>query len=308
MPDPIRLYLDDGNCLVRDNLVLTFFGASPFAEMVAGVAYCVERYLALVPRTALTWHITGATSGTFKPLTPKSFATGMALLTVETAQKKDIHVSFGGPTEWGPDYQLTVDGRKALVPKGFLNPTNVIEMRFPSEFLSAHGEDAFAALAMDMFEHLPCDSGSTAISLCSDDPTEMRKAGRFLTPIAMRSHGYDIAEAMSLGGSLGSELCSGAHWLTLLSDRLIGKLGGRDALAAKLVEGIEVRAGARGLMLRAGATPEIGDTNRNQKTPLLASVAAAIEGITHFGHSGLRPYFEGDSERRDRWERRFWWQ
>src|SRR5690348_8481889 len=34
----------DGDCLVRDNLMVAFFGKRPFAEMVEGAAYCVNKY------------------------------------------------------------------------------------------------------------------------------------------------------------------------------------------------------------------------------------------------------------------------
>jgi hypothetical protein len=94
----------------------------------------------------------------------------------------------------------------------------------------------------------------------------------------------------------------------MLSTALIDELGGIDSLRDKLLDGVEIINRTHGVLLRAGRTPEIGDVNRNQTTPLLASVAHAIEAVTYFGDNSLLPFFGNDAARRDRWERRFWWQ
>jgi len=90
----------------------------------------------------------------------------------------------------------------------------------------------------------------------------------------------------------------------MLGNNLVDRLGGKAALEAKLAHGVDVVAGKQGL-LRAGQEPEIGDVNRQQSTPLLASVAHAIEPVSYFGDKALIALL-GGPDARTRWERRFW--
>jgi hypothetical protein len=307
MDGSVRIHGEDGDCLVRDNLMVAFFGKCPFAEMVEGVAYCVEQFLKMIPEGALAWSLIGSTASTHKTISARDVARCRALLTVATAKQKDIHFRLLGPEKWGPDYRLMVGGRKLPSQRGFLNQTNGIEMMFPVEFLTSYGEDAFVVTVMGMFEALRCDSGHAGIALVPGAPSEFSAAADHIAPRLMRSHGLDIGATMFAVNELGDR-CRGARWLTMLSDKLIGELGGRDALADKLAAGVTVVPGAHGLLMRAGHSPEIGDVNRRQTTPLLASVAHAIEGVTRFPNQALVLFFDDDPEKLNRWERRFWWQ
>ena len=159
-------------------------------------------------------------------------------------------------------------------------------------------------MVTELFEKLPCDSGYASVALCFGNESQLDKAGAWMTPLAFRSHGYDIPYNLATACSLG-KLCRGARWLTILSHELLGRIGDIDSLREQLADGVEIIQCSHGVLLRAGRTPEIGDVNRKRTTPLLASVAHAIEAVTYFGDSSLRPLF-GDAERQDRWERRFW--
>lgn len=300
----VKLEDAQGRCLVRDNLMIVFFGSRPFADMVEGVGKCVDRYFAMLPKDALRWSIIGATSGTHKALTDKDSARCRSLLTVSTAKQKDIHFRLLGPDPYGPDYQLMVDGNKRPSKEGFLNETNAVEMRFPREFLAERGADAIVATARQMFNELPCDSGYASIALCYGQETAYDKAREVIAPTAFRSHGYDVPNTLYTTTALGDR-SRGARWLTMLGTDMVERLGGRAALAARLIDGVDIVEGSHGLLLRAGKEPEIGDVNRRQSTPLLASVAAAIEPVTFFGDKGLGSLF-GGPEPRNRWERRFW--
>ncbi|MCL4204035.1 MAG: DUF3396 domain-containing protein [Pirellulaceae bacterium] len=304
MDENLRLRDADGAYLARDNVVIAFFGKCPFADVVKGAKYCVDRFLDIVPGAALKWSVMGMNSGSFKPLTDKSLARCRAMLTVATAKQKDVHFRLLGPEKFGPDYGLYVNGYKSPSEEGFLDQTNTIELRFPREFIRETGDDAFVALVTDLFEKLPCDSGYASAAICFGRESQWDKASTFLVPAALRSHGFDIPNNLSTGNSLG-KLCRGARWLTILSNELLGQVGGIDSLKKQLADGVEIIECSHGVLLRAGRTPEIGDVNRQQTTPLLASVAHAIEAVTFFGDSSLRPLF-GDAERQERWERRFW--
>src|SRR3954463_8828378 len=87
----IRMQTKDGICLFRTNLMIAFYSKRPFAEMVKGVAYCVDQYLKMIPENALSWSLIGGNADTNKPLTNDDLARCKAMLTVATAKKKDIH-------------------------------------------------------------------------------------------------------------------------------------------------------------------------------------------------------------------------
>ncbi len=301
----ILLLDDNGDCLARDNMVIAFFGKVPFSEMVEGAKYCVQKFLEMTPKDALKWSIIGITADTSKPLSDKALARCLSTLTVTASKKKDIHFQLYGPQKFGPDYRLLLYGNKQPSNEGFLNETNVVEMGFPREFLSEMGEDAFVDMATDLFEHMPCDSGYASIALCFGQESKNHIAGKYMAPIALRSHGYDIPDNLPTANSLGDR-CRGARWLTMLSYKLIDELGGLDSMKKVLSDGVETINSKNGVLFRAGATPEVGDVNHYQFTPLLASVAHAIEGITYFDDDTLIELFDFDSDKLNRWERRFW--
>lgn len=305
MPEKFWFEDADGECIARDNLVIAFFAKCPFAAIVQGALYCVDSYFRVVPEDQLRWSIIGTSADSYKPLTPKALNRCRSMLTSSTAKQKDVHFRIRGPEPSGPDYSLIVSGLKAPSNEGFLDQANLIEMRFPRGFLAERGEDVFSEMVVDLFEHLPCDSGYASLSLCYGMATQYRQAGAHIAPLAFRSHGFDVSENLNTSNELG-DLCRGARWLTILSNRLISELGGENALKEQLLDGVEILQSKHGVVLRAGRSPEIGDVNRNQSTPLVASVAHAIEGVTYFGDDALLPLFGDDEERRDRWEHRFW--
>ena len=304
MDEKLRLYDAHGDCLARDNLLIVFFGRKPFADMVQGVAYCVERYLQMVPDQALQWAIIGSNSGTYRKLSKRDLERCLSMMTVKTAKQKNIHFRLLGPEIYGPDYALLLNGYQTPVKRGFLDQTNAIEMRFPREYLITYGEDSFVATVKDMFDKTPCDSGYGSLSLCFGKESRFDQAGDFITPLAFRSHGFDIPDTLATGTHLGNR-SRGARWLTMLDATLVDELGGQELLGKQLPKGVEVLAGSHGVLLRAGRNPELGDVNRRQDTPLLASVAQAIKPVTYFGDNSLLPLFGNDEERRDRWEQRF---
>src|SRR5687768_11126487 len=113
MNSSMQIKGSDGVCLVRENLIVAFFGKSPFATMVDGVLRCVDQYLKMVPNEALSWSLIGSTAETHRPANAKAIARCRALLTASTARQKDIHFRLMGPDKWGPDYHLLVGGLKA---------------------------------------------------------------------------------------------------------------------------------------------------------------------------------------------------
>ncbi len=296
---------DDGDPLVRESLLVAFFAKRPFAGMVEGAAACFDQYLKMIPQEALKWSLIGSTASTQMAATTKDIARCRALLTVSTAKQKDVHFDLLGPEKWCPGYQVIVAGRKQPIKRGFSDQTNGFELLFPVEFLALYGEDAFVAVVAKMAELLQCDSGHAGIALVPGAPADFSKAASHMAPRLFRSHGLDIGQTRFVVSSLGNR-SRGARWLTMLSNALVDELGGLATLQGKLADGVELVARRHGVLLRAGHGPEIGNVNRQQTTPLVASVARAIEGVTRFNERGMLQFFGNDPEKLHLWERRFW--
>ena len=205
----------------------------------------------------------------------------------------------------GPDFGALVKGYAKPRKIGFADQTNVVQFLFPVDFCANFGEDRFAELMASMFERLDCDSAYAAPALHFGIIGRYDEARTFIAPRALQHHGYDVPDNATTASGLGRK-SRGARWLTALSSSMVDRVGGMKRLTKHIARGVEIRELKNGVLIRAGATPELGAVNRGQGTPLLASVAHAIEPITHFGDNAILPLF-ANKEQRDRWERRFWW-
>lgn len=100
-------------------------------------------------------------------------------------------------------------------------------------------------------------------------------------------------------------------WLTFVGDELIGKLGGRDALASAVGEaGIGLRSYARGVALQAGPIPELGNVNRKQRLDhykkvgrIIAPVFASDDSLEKVSITGIDGI--NDPDRKIAWLKRF---
>jgi hypothetical protein len=302
----MRVTARNGDILARDSFVVAFFGCRPFSEIAGAARKLVEQWLTLVPADALRWAIVGKSSTKFVKWTPQSRQRCFDLLDKDVTTKKDIYFRIVGPQTAGPDYMALV--------KGFVKPrklvladqTNLVQFLFPAEFLSQFGADRVADLVASMFMDLPCDSGYAAPALHFGINGEYDKAAAFIAPLALQHHGFDVPANASTAVSMGRK-CRGARWLTALSTAMVEQIGGIEQLKKRIARGVQIREMPQGVLIRAGDTPEIGAVNKGEKTPLVGSVARAIEPITYFHDNSILPLFDDDEDRRDRWERRFWW-
>jgi len=90
-----------------------------------------------------------------------------------------------------------------------------------------------------------------------------------------------------------------ANWISLLSERSIAHLGGRqrveESLAASGGPGnIAVRDAGTGMMIRAGLAPQTGDLPRGDGIPLFRSVAKVIRPVRLDAIDGLGDGFPDD--------------
>src|SRR5262249_25640515 len=149
------------------------------------------------------------------------------------------------------------------------NQTCLVEVRWPSEFPEQLGFDAFVDWVSKLGEMVPYRSGyaSPALSRGWEDLSHLQEGARHMGPPALRHPGYDLPENDATASFMGKDQCRGARWLTLLGPALVEQLGGQEQMKKQLDAGVTIAKSGAGLLLRAGAKPEIGDVNRGDVTP-----------------------------------------
>lgn len=303
---PIRHPGPEDTWLVRDHLEVAYYCRVPFAQMAAGVDTVLSEWLKLVPKSSLAWTRGSANASEPKPYTARTLNQCKALLVPAKIAKRDLtSFSLCGPQAFNPDYWFYAAGSRELTgPDAIETEANLVEMRLPTEFLKTAGAAAFCAFVKAAGAALPYSAGYASIALGYNAESHVGAAGEIIAPLALRYHGLDVHRHAYTRYDI-ADLSLGARWLTFLGPKQVEQLGGAAALTASL-PGVLVEAVGHGVMLQAGAEPEIGDVNSQQDTPLLRLVAKAIEPVTLFGCRELLPLFADNPDTLDRWERRFW--
>lgn len=299
---------DGGKALVgRDVFVVALFTEKAFPSAITDVEEAFDHWLRAVPEKELEWAQIGPNATGFKALTKTSIQRCRDQLS-PTKVKDRALAAFdirGGEDPHNPSYGFTFYGSKPapMVP----DRTCLVEMRWPSEYPEALGHDAFVDWVCELAALLPYRSGYAAPALSRgwENSKHIEEAARNLIPLAFRHPGYDLFENEGTAARMPRDRCRGARWLTLLGPALVDALGGRSVLEQNLDSNVTIRDAGRGLLLRAGERPELGDVNHGDRAPLLRSVAGAIESVTYFEDVySLQKLFLHDEEQLLRWERR----
>jgi len=291
----------------RDVFVFALFTRDLYAAACADVEKALDHWLAKVPPEALQWASVGTNSDTFKPYTPAALRKCRAELDPVRAAKRGLgyFALTGGEDPQNPSFAFSFAGDNE--PGGRIpDATCLVEIRWPSEYAEQHVEELVACVS-EVASLVPFRSGyaSPALSRGSWESTHLDEAGRQLIPLAFRHPGYDLPENGSTASFMPADKCRGARWLTLLGPALVAQLGDEAALRATLDARVAIQPAGDGLLLRAGERPEIGDVNRAELTPVLRSVAAAIEPVTFWNDwRSFGNLFGDDHDKVLRWERR----
>jgi hypothetical protein len=180
------------------------------------------------------------------------------------------------------------------------DPVGAVEIWFPLDYMSPADVATFAQAIAD---ELPYYSGYASPAITFGPLGNAYDAGAVIKGFAPKYPGFDLPFQEGVRYEVGDKAI-GARWLTFLGPRLVSRLGGEEALVVA-APSVEVSQVGHGILLRAGANPEIGDANRNIGTPLLRELARAIESVTVFDVESLKPLFQDDEDAFMRWERRF---
>ena len=304
---PVRYETKSGSLLVRDNFVLAFFCKWPFYEIVGDVGRIFEHWLNLIPADNLHWVVSGATAVEASRLDEKKLNKCKNMLDPRNAQKRKMtYFSVFGKRDHNPSYQFKVSADNRIERENPDNPeTNLVEMRFSSEFVEQLGGMTFVRLIIPMIGNLPFDSGYGSLALSWLAESRLAEASKIMVPIALRYPGFDLHYNMATQYDLDKKT-RGARWLTFLGPEQVAACGGLREMKREFTEGVSVLNAGEGIAVVAGENPETGDLEKGEDLPLIKSVASVIEKVTFFEDSNLESHiFDDDEEILEKWERRF---
>ena len=182
----------------------------------------------------------------------------------------------------------------------------MLKMTFPSEWGVDKCEEMLA-LTKDICSYFPFQSGSAGFVFeCS--PYEEEESQTHAWKMSMRHRGIDISRIPEDASAVGQDAVKGVNWLTILGETFVKKLGGSQRIKKVLSREVEMIDAAKGIILKAGPAPAIGDVNRRDYLPAYQEVyrlveplmQPAIERSLAFNLAG-----EDDEEMTERWFKRF---
>lgn len=161
--------------------------------------------------------------------------------------------------------------------------------------------DGLKGFVARLAKAFPFRAGHVGYSLCWNDMSVDRDvdASRLIGPLLKRHPGLSIGNPF--------ELCDQplppVNWLTLIGPGLLKQLGGLAKVERELAdEDISVFAMGAGICIRAGAMPQLGDTNRRDTLGAYRKVGAYLKawrGAQEMELTGL------DEEESEAWLARF---
>ncbi|HSV58246.1 MAG TPA: type VI immunity family protein [Variovorax sp.] len=290
-----------GAVLVRNGVTLALFLDRRVHECSDALIQAFDLFLASVPADALTWAVVSATSEEWRPVDASVIARIRESMEPAGARKRKLTAfrinDFAGAA---PQYGFTLADRYKDKPDSM----TLVQMSFPMHAVDAGHADGTCDFVGRVAALLSPVAGYCAPSLLQADAHQSEAFER-IRGLALRYPGYDVAMNDLTRLRLGPRV-RGARWITLLGAALLESAGGFELFRKALPVEMEMSQAGATTLIRAGRTPELGDTNRQLETPLLRAVARVLEPITLFREAKMLLYLANfDEDLLDRWERRF---
>lgn len=147
---------------------------------------------------------------------------------------------------------------------------NIVSLALPAQMASDR-PDEMLAFVVQLADAFSFRTGLAGYSFeCSRYDKE--KSETHAWSQSMRHPGVDIVRIPFDAKAVGSEGIKGVNWLTLIDSALLKELGGIKGMRPRLSSGIEIIECAHGVILKAGASPALGDVNRGDTLPLYREV------------------------------------
>jgi len=301
-----------GHVVIQVALLATvYFENGHTREMRDGIARCCEEYLRLCG-PHIRW-VLAPDAHDLRPFASSQFSSPQSWIP-QTGEGTDLEVIYDGAR-----YKK---GASAFMLEAMAHPKRRVgelayfRVAFPLTFFFDK-EGSFHEFVLGVCRALKPSSGYGGIGVIESPYPEI---GMYFEPfayqMAQRFPGLEVDYPTSHTSPLEHGI-KGVNWLTILGDRWLAKLGGEGALRADLTaldSRFNVHTFDKGVMIQAGARPQLGDTERDIWPELYVKLAKKLKPIRVVKHGSLHfapplnelrgtPRFDDDSSQA--WLRRF---
>lgn len=287
----------DNRIAVRLGLICSLYIRNPHApEVRAKLAYCGDQYQQIFGENLKSYlHPAGIGD-------PKSYPREGISLT-DYIQQLDTPEKAFAPEFYGEqDYQAA--GAYGLDIFASSNRPSLIRDKpaylsvvLPFSWLQGKdGQQAFQTLVHHWCEILQPFHGYAGIgAIQSMDSTEKKRTIHLVQPLAQRFPGLEVENPGLVSNQMGNHInglkIKGVNWLTALDNQCLEELGGRDTLLSQLDNTFVVYDYQGGLLIQAGLTPQLGDSNTGHMPhsyQLLANIVKPLRLAFPDGYSLLQ--------------------
>ncbi|TPM48428.1 DUF3396 domain-containing protein [Mesorhizobium sp. B2-2-3] len=283
---------DEGQTGICFGLAVTmYFNSGHTKEQRIAALECFNEYDDMIGKL-LRWHSVGAESGRMSPVTKlQSRDMSPYLLSAlwETDDARDHAWAFcwhGGkrPYDASPIKIFGLGSPQAKAElKGF---QSFLQVSFPVLWFDNRVEE-FILMIERWCQRLQPAHGYGGITLLeSPDSGLAHKFAPDIAGFASRYPGLEVDVPIAHEFATRNGI-KGGNWLTVLATEFVEKLGGIGEVREHLGEPFVVLPYSKGAIVIAGSTPEVGDRNRNQDTPLYRRLANILRPIRISHHARL---------------------
>lgn len=254
-------------CFVME-AILTFPGGSS-AETCHVMVDLAQRFHALFPARLTRFQKHMATR--MSPISGDEFARYYHELADSIDRQHDpfsVHLS-----ESSNPPETALEGLCRDVETEARAPESNLTIRVPLDWFEDHTE-TFLEFTRDAASALGASKGVAGVAPSSEYGT-LPKYADLYWPFFARYPGLHHDKPTQMAQSTPATI-GNTNWITLISEAHIEALGGREALIPQLGAQAQVTDYEGGIMIRAGAMPELGDNNRGLVPEAYIPVARAL--------------------------------
>jgi len=154
-----------------------------------------------------------------------------------------------------------------------------VTLTLPVSWLNDAGPGAFQDMVVEWCAAVQPFHGGAGLALIhSPNYAETRVAEPHLFPLIQRFPGLEYDVPVDHARLCGDGIKS-VNWLTVVSDSLLGRIGGRASLARALTPAATLFDYPGGVVIQAGPAPLLGDNERNDVPKAYQAVAAVLKPL-----------------------------
>lgn len=153
---------------------------------------------------------------------------------------------------------------------------------FPASWVDEAGYDTFRQTISRWCDILKPAHGTAGFSVLFDEGGAIQHQSRLAFPIFTRFPGMDVPDISSWVVEVHQEenrRIRTTNWLTILDTVFVEEIGGMSEIEKELGDDCRIHAWSSGLMIQAGAEPQVGDINRGDIPQAYRKVARVTKPV-----------------------------